>query len=425
MSSEVAIRVHGLSKCYEIYEQPRHRLLQLLFRGRKQFFREFWALHDVSFEIKRGETVGIIGRNGSGKSTLLQLLCGTLAPTNGSVQVNGRIAALLELGAGFNPEFTGRENVFLSASLYGLSRDQISERFEKISEFADIGEFIDQPVKTYSSGMFVRLAFAVVVHVDPDILVIDEALAVGDSAFVHKCFATINRLVANGVTLIFVTHDMTAVRSLCKRAFWIDRSRLMAIGSPGEIADKYLVSIEGGRMPVAQVASHSGGSQKQVVTTGKLTPSARYGDQSISVMAAKIINCENADGNRALVHGCKIRIELTLVNNAFESDSSLVVGYVLRNQKGLDIASNNSEDAETAVYPCAQGGRFKINISTTLPFVHPGSYALSISIGCRLEDGQMKALDYLENGLVFDVMGKENCHVLLAMPSDYEVVYDL
>lgn len=424
MSSEVAIRVHGLSKCYEIYAQPRHRLLQMLFRGRKQFFHEFWALRDVSFEIKRGETVGIIGRNGSGKSTLLQLLCGTLAPTTGNVQVYGRIAALLELGAGFNPEFTGRENVFLSASLYGLNRGQIEERFEKIAEFADIGEFIDQPVKTYSSGMFVRLAFAVVVHVDPDILIIDEALAVGDSAFVHKCFATINKLVKNGVTLIFVTHDMTAVRSLCKRALWIDRSRLAAVGSPGEIADKYLVSTEGGRMPTAKSADLPE-TISTAVTFEKLNPTARYGDQSISVLAAKITNRDDEDSPRALVHGCKVRIELTLINKKFDNELPIVVGYVLRNQKGLDIASNNNEDADFSVYAGSQGSIFKVNIFTALPLIHPGSYALSISVGYRLENGQIKTLDFLENGLMFDVLGKENCYVLLAMPSKYEVVYDL
>ena len=176
MSSDVAIKVDNLSKCYQIYEKPRDRLLQMLMRGHRQYYREFWALKDVSFEIKKGETVGIIGRNGSGKSTLLQMICGTLNPTSGVIQTHGRIAALLELGSGFNPEFTGRENVYMNASVLGLSHEEIDARFNEIASFADIGDFIEQPVKTYSSGMMVRLAFAVIAHVDADILVIDEAL---------------------------------------------------------------------------------------------------------------------------------------------------------------------------------------------------------------------------------------------------------
>lgn len=185
MSSEVAIKIENLSKCYQIYDRPRDRLFQMLTFGRKHYFREFWALNNVSFDVKKGETIGIIGRNGSGKSTLLQMICGTVNPSSGSIQINGRVAALLELGAGFNPEFTGRENVYLSASLYGLTHDEITARFDRITEFADIAEFIDQPVKTYSSGMFVRLAFSVIVHVDADILIVDEALSVGD-AFLCK-----------------------------------------------------------------------------------------------------------------------------------------------------------------------------------------------------------------------------------------------
>ena len=197
MSSEIAIKVENLSKCYHIYDQPRDRLKQMILPRMqraigmqpRQYFREFWALKDVSFEVKKGETVGIIGRNGSGKSTLLQMVCGTLNPTSGSIQTSGRIAALLELGSGFNPEFTGRENVYLNGAVLGLSRDEIDVRFDEIAAFAEIGEFIDQPVKTYSSGMMVRLAFAVAINVDPQILVVDEALSVGDELFQRKCFS--------------------------------------------------------------------------------------------------------------------------------------------------------------------------------------------------------------------------------------------
>lgn len=242
MSSEIAIRVCGLSKCYHIYERPKDRLLQMLYRGRRTFFREFWALRDVSFEIKKGETFAIIGKNGSGKSTLLQLICGTLNPTAGSIEVNGRVAALLELGAGFNPEFTGRENVYMSASLYGLDREEISARFEKIAEFADIGDFIDQPVKTYSSGMYVRLAFAVIAHVDADILVVDEALAVGDAFFTQKCMRFLRGFMETG-TLLFVSHDTGSVVNLCERALWLEHGISKGIASSKEITEAYLQAL--------------------------------------------------------------------------------------------------------------------------------------------------------------------------------------
>lgn len=221
MSSEYAIEVSGLGKSYQIYGKPSDRLKQMLFRGHRQYYKEFRVLNDVSFKIKKGETVGIIGRNGSGKSTLLQIICGTLNPTEGSVKVNGRVAALLELGAGFNPEFTGVENVYLAASLYGLNKDAVDQRFDAIATFADIGDHLHQPVKTYSSGMYVRLAFAVIAHVDSDVLVIDEALAVGDIYFQQKCMRFLRQFQEGGGTMLFVSHETAAVMNLCRTALWL------------------------------------------------------------------------------------------------------------------------------------------------------------------------------------------------------------
>ena len=213
-SDDIAIRVENLSKCYTLYDAPRDRLKQFVLprlqRGigkpSRNYYREFWALKDISFEIRKGETVGIIGRNGSGKSTLLQILCGTLTPNSGTVAINGRVAALLELGAGFNPDFTGRENVYMNGSVLGLTKEQIDARFDEIAAFADIGEFLFQPVKTYSSGMYVRLAFAVIAHVDAEILIIDEALAVGDAFFVQKCMRFLRDFMTRG-TVLFASHD--------------------------------------------------------------------------------------------------------------------------------------------------------------------------------------------------------------------------
>lgn len=236
---DIAIRVENLNKCYQIYDKPRDRLLQMLAFGRKQYYREFWALKNVSFDVKKGETVGIIGRNGSGKSTLLQMICGTLNPTSGSIQANGRIAALLELGSGFNPEFTGRENVYLNATVLGLSGEEIDACFDEIAAFADIGEFIDQPVKIYSSGMYVRLAFAVAINVKPDILIVDEALAVGDEPFQRKCYSRIERIKDGGATILLVTHAANTITQMCSRALLLDLGSRFYMGDPKLAVESY------------------------------------------------------------------------------------------------------------------------------------------------------------------------------------------
>jgi lipopolysaccharide transport system ATP-binding protein len=242
--NDIAIRVQNLGKCYQIYGAPRDRLKQFLLPrcqraiGKQpiQYYREFWALKDVSFEIKKGETVGITGRNGSGKSTLLQIICGTLSPTSGSVQTNGRIAALLELGSGLNPEFTGRENVYMNAAVLGLSKQEIDDRFDDIAAFADIGDFIEQPVKTYSSGMQVRLAFAVQAVVDPDIFIVDEALAVGDEKFQRKCFARLEKLKSRGSSILFTSHSAEHIIELCEKVLFLDHGeRLMYSAAPETI----------------------------------------------------------------------------------------------------------------------------------------------------------------------------------------------
>ena len=243
----MAIRAHQLGKCFHVYEKPRHRLQQFVLprldsalrRDPRRYYKEFWALRDLSLDIRKGETVGIIGKNGSGKSTFLQMVCGTLTPTTGTVETNGRIAALLELGSGFNPEFTGRENVFLNGTVLGLTTAEIAARFDDIAAFADIGDFIEQPVKTYSSGMMVRLAFAVAINAEPEILVVDEALSVGDELFQRKCFSRIEAIRDNGATILFVSHSGNTIVELCDRAVLIDAGDLLAVGAPKDIVGKY------------------------------------------------------------------------------------------------------------------------------------------------------------------------------------------
>ena len=243
--NNIAIRVNKLSKCYQLYNQPSDRLKQFLWRGKRQFFREFWALHDVSFEVGKGEVLGIIGRNGAGKSTLLQLLCGTLTPTSGNVEVHGRIAALLELGAGFNPDFTGRENVFMSGAILGLSPKEIEDRYEDIVDFSGIRDFIDQPVKTYSSGMYVRLAFSVATSVDPDILIVDEALSVGDGEFARKSFDRIRAMKEAGKTILFCSHSLYQVEAFCDRVLWLDHGHVKLCGDPQDVVQSYGMLLAG------------------------------------------------------------------------------------------------------------------------------------------------------------------------------------
>jgi lipopolysaccharide transport system ATP-binding protein len=281
-SDNIAIRVAALGKCYQIYDRPQDRLKQYILpklhrvigQVPDRYFREFWALRDVSFEVRRGETVGIIGRNGSGKSTLLQMICGTLAPTTGQVETRGRVAALLELGAGFNPDFTGRENVYLNGVLLGLTQEEIDTRFEDIAAFADIGDFIEQPIKHYSSGMYARLAFAVAINVDPDILVVDEALSVGDEPFQRKCFARIDKIKNDGATILFVSHSGGAIINLCDRAILLDRGQRLFTGSPKRAV---FFSQKLGNTPIESAASvieeirnaDAGLPQEQIVVPDK------------------------------------------------------------------------------------------------------------------------------------------------------------
>lgn len=235
----IAIKLSKLTKDYRLYQKPVHRILETFLPGNDSYYKPFRALDNVSIEVCKGESIGIVGKNGSGKSTLLQIICGIVKPSSGDIEVNGKISALLELGAGFNPEFSGRQNVYLNGSILGLSQDEIDDRFTDILAFADIGDFIDQPVKSYSSGMFVRLAFAVAVSVEPEILVVDEALSVGDEAFQRKCFAHINLIQEKGGTILFVTHSAASVIELCSRAILLDQGELLLSGSPKKVISRY------------------------------------------------------------------------------------------------------------------------------------------------------------------------------------------
>lgn len=401
MSSDIAIKVENLSKCYAIFDKPRDRLLQMLARGRKKFYREFWALQDISFEIKRGETVGIIGRNGSGKSTLLQLICGTLNQTSGNIEVNGRVAALLELGAGFNPEFTGRENVFLAASLYGLTQKEIAARFEQITAFADIGDFIEQPVKTYSSGMFVRLAFAVIAHVDADILVIDEALSVGDVFFTQKCMRFLRSHMERG-TLLFVSHDSAAVVNLCQRAIWLENGIIRSLDNSKLVTEQYLAALyesQQGKSKV-QVDSSKSKQEKLPATRGKRDQRLDFVNCSnlrndlevfsfvpdasaFGLRGATIENvrfCDSA-GNQLtwVVGGEDVALEVEV--QAHQMISGAIIGFYLNDRLGQTLFGDNTyltyEDNPVVV---DRGGQLIARFDFAMPVLPHGQYTISVAI---------------------------------------------
>jgi lipopolysaccharide transport system ATP-binding protein len=271
MSSEIAVSVTGVSKRYEMYAQPRDRLLQFISRGKRQYFKEFWALRDVSFSVQKGETIGILGRNGSGKSTLLQIIAGTLAPTGGEVCTSGVMAALLELGSGFNPDFTGRENIYLNGSILGFSRQEMDDRFDEIAAFADIGEHLDQPIKTYSSGMAVRLAFAVQACVSPQVLIVDEALSVGDEKFQRKCFDYIERLREGGCSILLVTHSTTTVEKFCQRGVLLHKGAVHGIGPGKDIVDQYHALLYSDEKTYIRYLQQSQNVDKPLASLGQAT----------------------------------------------------------------------------------------------------------------------------------------------------------
>lgn len=419
-----AIRVQNVSKRYQIYDKPQDRLkhsiyprFQRLFRmARKQYFREFWALRDVSFDVFKGETVGIIGRNGSGKSTLLQVICGTLAPTTGDVAAYGRIAALLELGSGFNPDFTGRENAYLSGAILGLSRQEIDERFDDISDFAGIGDFMDQPVKTYSSGMFVRLAFSVNVKSSPEIMVVDEALAVGDMNFQAKCMTALRRTQERGATVLFVSHDIGAVKSLCSRAVYLDAGRVVAIGQAGEVAERYVRD-----MREEMNAEHRRACAPRVALPGKPSPASapaatdaafktstefdarvagfRYGTGEARIAYVELLD---KDGN-PVVHAEFDQEVVVRIHFTSHVERPLAPLYYILDERKLTLLGAGPRQVGASLIEAKAGERFVVSYRTRLA-LQEGSYSIQCQISePEVLDETATFLDVVDDAVVFKV----------------------
>lgn len=396
MSSDCAIRVHRLSKCYRVYERPEDRLKEYLvprIPGLRRWARQGWAseiqaLRDVSFDVGRGETLGIIGRNGSGKSTLLELVCGTLSPTSGTIEVEGRIGALLELGAGFDQDFTGRENVYLGASLHGLSRAEVDARFDAIAGFADIGEFIDRPVRTYSTGMYVRLAFALVAHVDADILVIDEALAVGDAFFVQKCMRFLRAFMERG-TLLFVSHDLGAIATLCDRAMLLGHGGVEMLGEPKAVIERYLAGLceespetpEGApSSPVTVDGSDAtaSGWQSEVRILGFHPQSGSFGTGRARIVSVKLLDA----GGRELVRASGgDPVNLRIIVAARNPIERPIVGFQLKDRLGQVLFGDNTFLSHRHRASRVEGGgELEANFTFRMPVLPTGDYTFSVAI---------------------------------------------
>ncbi|MBX7172211.1 MAG: ABC transporter ATP-binding protein [Pyrinomonadaceae bacterium] len=433
MLSNFAIKVENLSKCYHIYDQPRDRLMQMLTRGRKQYYREFWALKDVSFEVKKGETFGIVGRNGSGKSTLLQMICGTLNPTDGTIQTNGRVAALLELGSGFNPEFTGRENVYLNASVLGLSNKEIDERFDKIAEFADIGDFIEQPIKTYSSGMVVRLAFAVIAHVDADILVIDEALAVGDAFFTQKCMRFLREFMKKG-TILFVSHDTGAVVNLCNQAILLNQGEVGEKGSPKTVCEYYLETL--------YESAHSKKSIPQIVQQKEIIEPLELEDQRLKfINQSKLrndlqifefnLNAQSFGEGGASIQTVHLldetekplawavggeKVILRIVSKVHKKLDSPILGFFVKDRLGQTLFGDNTYlTYREKQIECQKDEKIQADFKFYMPVLPIGDYSITVAIANGTQEVH-KHHHWIHDAIVFKSVASSVISGLVGIP---------
>jgi lipopolysaccharide transport system ATP-binding protein len=429
--NDAAIVVERLRKTYRLYRSPGRRFLDLMF-GWRSDAREFVALDDVSFAVRRGETLGVLGRNGAGKSTLLAMIAGVLTPSSGTVSVNGRLGALLELGAGFHPDATGRENILLGASLLGLGTAEARARFDSIVAFADIGEHLDQPLRTYSSGMFVRLAFAVHTAFEPDVLIVDEALAVGDAAFQSKCYRRLRELKLRGSAIVLVTHDVQSVRLFCDRALWLDHGRLRMQGEPEPVTTQFLRDLYGGE-PAAHVAAIAdAGPQVEALAAPQpaipehglfaaadladgTTPAGavRWGRGGARLVYAAIASPDGATP-AVLEHGRRLRITLAFTCELQPPPDDLAVAFTVKHRKSLEVICETTA-AQGRRLPAAapsQPVRVEFEFDNVLA---PDDYTVAAAIA-RITDGQPDYLDFVDGILPFKVVGEGFYYSLVKPP---------
>jgi len=398
------ISFQGVSKSYPIYASPRDRLKELLTFNRRRCHEDFWALRDITFEVERGETFCIVGENGSGKSTLLQIVAGILAPTSGRVDVRGRVSALLELGSGFNPEFTGRDNVYLNAAILGFSTPEIDRIFPRIEAFAEIGSFIDQPVKTYSSGMLVRLAFAVAIHMEPEILIVDEALAVGDIYFRQRCMRKVHELRSRGITILFVSHAVGDVKALGDRTMWLDGGRIRAIGNTDHVVSQYLAAMVEKDTAYLRLRQQETPAREETVTAPEVVTEIpnidhRYGDGRAEVLGIAVLD----------PYGRKLGLlqpgEPIVVRISVKARDHLAqpnVGFMFRNHLGMDFSGTNTTREGFVLPPMIPGDVYTVDFHLQLPVLYPASFSFSPAIA----DGDLvnyRMCDWIDNAVTLQM----------------------
>jgi ABC-type polysaccharide/polyol phosphate transport system ATPase subunit len=423
----VIIEAQKVSKCYSIYRHPSDRLKEFLSFGRKKLHTPFWAVRDVDLHVQRGCCLGIIGENGSGKSTLLRIIAGVITPTSGVINVQGRVSALLELGAGFNPQFTGRENIFLYAAILGLSDVETRKRIPLIEKFAEIGEFVDQPVKTYSSGMFVRLAFAVAIHVNPAVLIVDEALSVGDLFFQQRCMRRILQLKQEGVTIVFVSHDLDAVRSLADRVVWMERGSVRLHGTPEEVVSKYTASVlvrgrkeEGAEENLGKRPAISSELDLSEETIAKIPPfltslpnvDHRYGNRKAHIHG---IGLFGKDGSplTSVVQGERlcVRISVEFLQDIHRPN----VGFMLRNRLGQDLSATNMTFEGERLPPARAGDRLSVDFILDVPLLQAAYYYFSPAVADGTLD-DFEICDWIDNACAIEIVQRAGTYGHMRIP---------
>jgi len=422
MSASTVIHIENAGKAFPKYRSPAHRLAATLLPGLQAPPELFWAVRGVNMDVGAGESLGIVGRNGSGKSTLLQMICGIFPPTEGVVRCDGRVAALLELGAGFNPDFTGRENIYLNAAMLGFERSGIDERIDDILAFADIGGFIDEPVKTYSSGMFVRLAFSVAIHVDPRILVVDEALAVGDARFQAKCMKRIRTLQDDGVTILFVAHDVTAVRALCQRALWLDSGVQRQLGPVFDVTARYTEHLFSDQRsedvlvlapPVAEQAvedgtAHAPSNEIAHVAQGPLN----HWGSHIGTIRSISIRGDRTGSGAVFEWGERVRLAVEFVVPANADREHLVVAFSLKDLRGTDLMVGSSHGYLAVPVDGTDRARVTFDFEMRLT---PDRYLLVVAVEDR-STSVFEYFEYVEGAAYFAVTSDQRRFGIFNLP---------
>ncbi|MEX3745323.1 MULTISPECIES: ABC transporter ATP-binding protein [Lysinibacillus] len=404
LDEDVVISVNNLSKVYKLYNDPKDRLKESLSLSRKKYHKEFHALNNISFKVKRGETIGIIGKNGSGKSTLLKILTGVLSPSEGEVFVKGKIAALLELGAGFNPEYTGMENIFLQGTIIGFTKEQMRSKVESILQFAEIGDYINQPVRTYSSGMFARLAFAVAINVEPEILIVDEALAVGDVRFQAKCFKKFEDLKEQGITILFVTHDVFSVRNMCDRAVWINQGELLLEGDTSLVTAKYMEYMNSETLSLENVLDIDEiGSEVSI--ENKITNFNfinRWGKDQGAIKYVELINSKGKNVD-VFETGERIKIIMGFAISEKMNKKNLSVAFSIKNKLGLDLIVSTTNDFKDDNF-VSNHNFYEVSFEFYLP-LNTEEYVLNLAIEDR-QNTSPEYYDYIEGAAYFRVVSE-------------------